>query len=151
MPLFANAPFRVVASAPKPSQTATVRMNITPQTSGQPAALKPDDYLSRLIKLIPTEVLVLYLTFKDLLTSYLGYWSVVCLVLVALIRSLGTQQKGQPIQWVAVGVAVVSFILWVYGTGGFFLTWRLPDQNIALAMVGVWAVVVPLIYKGDSQ
>ena len=76
-----------------------------------------DPYLSRLIKLIPSEVVALYLTFKE----------------------------------VAILIATVSFVLWVYATDGYFLHFRRPANvpGLISVSVGVWTFLLPYLYKGD--
>jgi hypothetical protein len=109
-----------------------------------------DEYLERLVKLIPAEVVALYLTFKEVASSWLSIWAWICLGLVVLVRSLGTYTKGRRVQWLAVIVASVSFALWVYATGGYLIEMDLPTGVISVA-VGVWTFIVPIFYKGDRS
>ena len=110
-----------------------------------------DPYLSRLVKLVPSEVIALYLTFKEVASAWLGIWSVVCLLLVAVARILGTQEKGKSVQGGAVVIALVSFVLWVYATGGTFPGLSLPAgmPGLISVAIGVWTFLVPYFYKGD--
>ena len=110
-----------------------------------------DLYLSRLVKLVPSEVVALYLTFKETAATWLGVWATICLGLVVLTRTLGTHEAGKRVQVGAVLVSMVSFALWVYATDGYFLSVELPESPPGLISVaiGVWTFVVPLIYKGD--
>ena len=107
------------------------------------------NWMERLIKLIPGEVLVVYLAGKGYAASWLGIWALVCLVLVFVIRAWGTKDRGTSIQWPAVAVSVVSFVLWIYAMGGQFLNLQLPNPGIASAAVLVWTAVIPIFYKGD--
>lgn len=107
-----------------------------------------DEYLERLIKLIPAEVVALYLTFKEVASSWLHIWAWICLGLVVLVRSAGTFTDAKRVQWRAVIVASVSFVLWVYATGGHLVELSLPTGAISVA-VGVWTFLVPMFYKGD--
>ena len=110
-----------------------------------------DLYLSRLVKLVPSEVVALYLTFKESAATWLGVWATICLGLVVLTRTLGTHEAGKPVQVGAVLVSTVSFVLWVYATSGHFLSLTLPASPPGLISVaiGVWTFLVPLLYKGD--
>jgi hypothetical protein len=81
-----------------------------------------DQYLSRLVKLVPSEVVVLYLTFKETATTWLGIWSTICLGLVVLTRTLGTHE--------AVELPAS------------------PPGLISVA-ISVWTFLIPLFYKGD--
>jgi hypothetical protein len=119
------------------------------------AAEPPDPYFARLVKLVPSEVLALFVTFKQAATGFLGVWSLICLGLVIVVRTIGTRQAGKPIQWLAVAVAAISFALWVYATGGYLEGLKLPDApsnaqaGLSIA-IGVWTFVVPYFYKGDG-
>lgn len=110
-----------------------------------------DPYLSRLVKLVPAEVVALYLTFKEIASSWLGIWAMICLLLVVLVRTLGTRKTGNPIQILAVVIASISFVLWVYATDGYFLQIKLPPNvpGLVSVSIGVWTFVVPFLYKGD--
>lgn len=110
-----------------------------------------DLYLSRLVKLVPSEVVVLYLTFRETAASWIGVWSTICLGLVLLTRTVGTHESGKPVQFGAVLVSMVSFVLWVYATDGYFLSVELPASPPGLISVaiGVWTFLIPLLYKGD--
>lgn len=116
----------------------------TTQTPGDP-------FLTRLVKLIPAEVLAIYLAGIELSSNFPGIWSFVCLLLVVISRIWGTKENGMEIQWLAVFVSSVSFIIWVYAMGNYFFDWRLPDSNAAIASLAVlvWTFVVPHFYKGN--
>jgi hypothetical protein len=109
-----------------------------------------EQYLGRLVKLIPAEVVALYLTFKEATAGWPGTWAWICLGLVILVRSLGTSGEGIPPQKLGVAVASVSFVIWVYATGGHLIEVNLPAGSIPVAM-GVWTVVVPYFYKGSRE
>jgi len=130
-----GAPFRVRAPLPK---------------TRDETAEEGDPYLARLVKLIPAEVVALYLTFKEVAVSWLGIWATICLGLVILVRALGTRESGK-VQKATVFVASVSFVLWVYATGGHFLTftWPATIPGIISVSVGVWTFGVSYLYKGD--
>jgi hypothetical protein len=54
-----------------------------------------DLYLSRLVKLVPSEVVALYLTFKETAETWLGGLVHHMSGLVVLTRTLGTQEAGR--------------------------------------------------------
>jgi hypothetical protein len=108
-----------------------------------------DEYLGRLVKLIPAEVVALYLTFKEIATSWLSIWAWICLVLVVFVRSHGTRANKKA-QKFAVLVSAVSFALWIYATGDYLIEFALPAGVVSVA-VGVWTFIVPYFYKGDQS
>jgi hypothetical protein len=139
-----SGPFRI--SAPSASRKAAA----APQQGPQPPN-GGDEYLQRLVKLVPSEVLALYISFKEVASTWLGIWAAICLVLVLFVRTVGTRQAGKPIQAIAVVVAMISFILWVYATGGYLFNLPLPSKTpgIISVAVGVWTFLIPYLYKGD--
>jgi hypothetical protein len=140
-PLRINAPLKVQYLSQGPASVA----------APGPPGYGGDPYLQRLVKLVPSEVLALYITFKEIATSWLGIWAAICLVLVVFVRTIGTHQAGKPIQIIAITVATVSFVLWVYATGGYFFELKLPANipGVISIAVGVWTFIVPYICKGD--
>lgn len=132
-----NGPFRVN----KPTAVAA---------DGSAAPPHGDEWLTRLVKLVPAEVISVYLAGIELAKTWPGIWTLVCLLLVILVRTVGTRQSNKPIQWIAVSVAAISFVIWVYATGGHLLSWTLPpDSGIASLAVLLWTFLVPFFYKGD--
>jgi hypothetical protein len=120
-----------------------------PRTSvvGKPAG-PIDPWLGRVVKLVPAEVVAVYLAGRPLAQeSYAGVWPLVCMVMVVIVRAWGTMDKRGP-QWVSVAISAVSFVLWVYAMGGHFLTYRL-DVNLASLGVLVWTTLVPVLWRGE--
>jgi uncharacterized membrane protein len=105
--------------------------------------------MERLVKLIPSEVIGIFLAGKGYAEAWLGIWSVICLVLVLVSRIWGTREPGKPIQWIGVVVSFISFAIWVYAIGATILNFQLPDKGIAYITVLVWTFAVPYFYKGD--
>jgi hypothetical protein len=71
----------------------------------------------------------------------------VCLVLTVIVRAFGTSDRRGP-QWLSVAVSAVSFVLWVYATGGHFLSFEV-DANLAALAVLVWTTLVPVFWRGE--
>ncbi|PSB26739.1 hypothetical protein [Stenomitos frigidus] len=118
------------------------------------------DYLGRLIKLIPAEVISLYLVGKGVIAtgqasetplSYWIVWTVFCLVAVLVVRIFGTAdpKENQPPQILAVLIACVSYLVWIYSMGDVFALLNLYEPKLGSLMVLGWSFVVPYFYKGD--
>ena len=157
-PFRINAPPAALASSPSAKLSPALHgyvkhSNVTKAAIPSPssASKEGDEYVQRLIKLIPSEVLALYLTFHEIATSWLGIWALICLALVILVRTVGTHKAGKPIQFISVAVAAISFVIWVYATGGYFLQFKPPENlpGITSVSVGVWTFIIPYFYKGD--
>jgi len=129
-----NAPLRLYAA----DRSAVV---------GQPAG-PIDPWLTRLVKLVPAEIVAVYLAGRPLAQErYAGLWPIACLVLTILVRAFGTSDRRGP-QWLTVLVSSVSFVLWVYATGGHFLTYEV-DVNLAALAVLFWTTLVPVFWRGQ--
>ena len=96
----------------------------------------------------------MYLAFKTTaagtVLSVAG-WATVCLVLVILARAVGSYEKGKGVQIMGVLVSIVSFVLWIYATNGYFpYLGPIAANNTGLISIGigVWTFVVPYFYEG---
>ena len=150
-----SAPFRIISR--KRSLKAEQYVDVT-------TGFK--DYLERVLKLIPAEIITLYLTGSCLIpiNSTVGWtaetighllYAVACLALVVVLRIFGTQdaQEKKPVQWPTVIISSISFIIWVYQLGGpfkgfFGLYYYQWAGSLAIML---WSFVVPLFYKGDEE
>ncbi len=136
--------------------------------SGEPASTEPrapaaaaaipspmQGYMERLVKLIPCEVVGLYLVGNGIIPPGTKIatviWSIVCLLLVVLVRSKATGDKANNIspQWFAVGISSVSFVIWVYNMPGPFQAYGLAIPFAGSLAVLVWTFVVPYFYRGS--
>ena len=83
-------------------------------------------YLDRLMKMIPAEVVGLYVVGSGFIPAgevkVLAIWSAVCLIGVVAIRRYGTADpaNGMPPQWGPVVISSIAFVIWVYSLGGPF-------------------------------
>lgn len=131
----------------------TPKAAIGPGVQGQPTAMQ--GYMERLVKLIPGEVVGLYLIGNGIIppASKIAtvVWSVICMLLVVLVRSQWTADRANkvPIQWFAVFVSSISFIIWVYNMPGPFNVYNLVFPSVGSLAVLVWTFVIPYFYKGD--
>lgn len=145
-----SAPFRITRPATKPT--------------ADKAAEGLKDYLGRLMKLIPAEVISLYLVGKGVIASgqasetpliYWIAWTVFCLIAVFIVRLFGTADpkadnlKDQQPQIPAVLIACVSYGVWVYSMGDMFELLNWYEPKLGSLMVLGWSFVVPYFYKGD--
>jgi len=139
-------------------------------------------YMERLVKLVPAEAVavypLLYNEAKGLADAgnrarAIALVSWIILAVVVVLRAQATAVPHRGPQWVAVAIAAVSYVIWVYVFGGQFGVegWANgllpgfasdpaapPDPDAAklksligsLALV-CWTLVVPAIYKGDAR
>ena len=114
-------------------------------------------YLDRLTKMIPSEVISLYLVGSGIIPDsdriILVLWSLICLAGVIVSRIFGTAdpQKNLTPQWTTVGISSVAFIIWIYSLGGPFAAFHLHTPYIGSLLVLVWTFFVPFFYKGSYE
>jgi hypothetical protein len=137
-----QAPLRIV-------KTQTIRnFNGTTQIQGSP-------YFERLVKLIPSEIVSIYIFGVGLIPAdeKIGrwVWPFVCLVMLIVVRASATK-SGKSLssaQWPAVFISVVSYFIWLYTLGGIFATLPFYKAYLGSLAVLVWTFFVPYIYKGS--
>jgi hypothetical protein len=129
-----------------------------PDTGAKAVALAPEEgfkfYLDRLLKMIPAEVIGLYLVGSGLIPRdqpvVLTVWAFVCLAGVVAIRVYGTTDTASslPPDWVHVAISTVAFVIWVYTLGGPFaaINWYVPYLGSLLVLA--WTFFVPIFYQG---
>jgi len=153
----------------KPAADANLRDAAGAGSGGEQRDVRKE-FIERLVKLIPSEVVALYLAGKGAIQSgfdpkvplaadsgeanYWIGWSLFCLVAVILTRWWATRDKdaGLPAQKGAVFIAAVSFLIWIYTLGDVFSR-VLPDYwspVFGTLAVLVWTFCVPFFYKGDD-
>lgn len=114
-------------------------------------------YLERLMKLIPAEVVGLYLVGAGFVpeSAPLGLvaWSVVCLLAVVVVRAVGTSDPDDGVgpQWVPVALSTVAFVLWLYSLGGPFAAYGLAVPWVGSLLVLGFSFFVPYVYKGPRE
>jgi hypothetical protein len=121
-------------------------------------------YLDRLMKMVPTEVIGLYLVGSGIIPSgdtlVLTLWALVCLVGVVAMRVWGTTDAaaGQPTDWVHVAISAVAFIIWLlslgggpFATGGVFAAAHTQTPYLGSLLVLAWTFFVPIFYKGTAS
>jgi hypothetical protein len=113
-------------------------------------------YFGRLIKMIPAEVLALYVAIaplaeKEHIALQISI-PLVCLGLVILSRTLGTRRAPDNVKidpWTVV-ISSVAFAIWVYALGGPFIALKAYNAVVACILVTVYTTAVPMIYRGDT-
>jgi len=113
-----------------------------------------NDYLERLVKLIPAEVLSLYLGVKGFIEdekALLLGWTIFCFIAVVIARVYGTSdpKNNKAPQLLAVLISCVSYLLWVHSSGDIFTLLGIHYPKLGSMLVAGWVFLVPFVYKGD--
>jgi hypothetical protein len=114
---------------------------------------KFQNYLEDLLKLIPAEVVALYLVGAGMIPDTdeiaLVVWAIICLVGVVVVRAYGTshKQSNTPVQWSAVAISTAAFVVWVYSIGGPFEHYDLHVPYVGSLLVLAFTFFVPIFYR----
>jgi hypothetical protein len=111
------------------------------------------DYLNRLVKMIPSEIIGLYMIgsgyidIKD--KGLIVGWSIACFILVFVVRIFGTSDKRRnvPPEWPAIFISAAAFIIWLYWLGGPFQAYGIQKPSIASLAVLIFSFIAPYFYK----
>jgi hypothetical protein len=125
------------------------------------------EYLDRLVKLIPGEIVALYLAGKVLInnnfvrggtqhphvlseTGAWIAWTLFCLIALILVRKWATSDSlaAVPAEWIAITLAGVSFLVWIYSLGDIFeRVLKIWDPLLASLLVLAWTFLSPWFYQ----
>jgi len=147
------APYRIMRSG-------AVRRNAVPDhpvAAAEPGSTELQGYLERLMKMIPAEVIGLYLVGSGIIPTgqslALTIWTAVCLAGVIFLRAYGTADPAanKAPDWAHVIISSISFLIWVYSIGGFFAAYGVAVPYIGSLLVLAWTFFVPIFYKGPAE
>ena len=122
-----------------------------------------DNYLSALLKLIPAEVVSIYMAIRDSAAQHdsAPLWFILCLITCFILRTYSNlpRKPGSGIwdvQWRSVAVSVVAFFLWAQAIGSAkALLPMLPllnlDQWLASALAALFGILAPLLVPADPD
>jgi hypothetical protein len=121
------------------------------ELASSPRPMVPDDYVTRVVKYIPAEVVAVYIAIDGILrtaTLPASFWWAVfsaLLLLTALYTWRSTQMKELPPAYLQIAVSTASFAVWVFALGGPFysLSWYNPAYGSVLIML--FTLVPPLV------
>jgi hypothetical protein len=112
-------------------------------------------YVEKLLKMIPSEVIGLYLVGSGVIPAksppeVLLVWSIVCFVIAILFRAMGTRDaaRNKGPQWGVVAVSAAAYVIWLYSLGGSFKDYlgNLYQPYVGSLLVLLWTVLVPMFY-----
>jgi hypothetical protein len=141
----------------------------SPESSAPPAVtsdvrtdLKPDDYLSKITKLVPAEVVTLFITLDGIFRTTdhkppaAVYWIVFVVIALATYPYMLRVTRLEPLKGgrLQAALAVLSFLLWGFAIGGPFTyperpEWDLPVYSAVL--LPLYTFLVPLLFTQNSK
>lgn len=132
--------------APSPPRAA--------RASRADANVEVKSYLDRLLKMIPGEVIALYVLGTGVIpagdSAVVVVWSFICIFAVISVRAWGTADRsnGETTDWVMVIISTVAFIIWLYNLGGPFAVYDLYVPYIGTLVALAYTFFIPIFYKG---
>ncbi len=110
------------------------------------AITKENDYRTKLLKLIPAEIVAAYLSIDNIIPEggnrawlLTGASLVLLMVLPFYLRViLKVVSFGQ------IAATMVTFIIWVYSLGGPFNEWDYFNKPLAAVILILWTAILPL-------
>jgi hypothetical protein len=110
------------------------------------------EYLGRLLKLIPSEIIAAYLAIQGFIPEDSEKWGLSIVSLVLLILTpfyLKTVQKVEKTSQIF--VSTLSFVVWVYSLGGPFVLWNIHQPWISSAVLLLWTTFIPQFFKTKEE
>lgn len=106
------------------------------------------DYKSKLLKLIPSEIVAAYVVIEGIIPDerkYIGTL-IVSLILLALVplylrKIYRVRRLGQHI------FVMMAFVVWIYSLGGPFKYWDIWEAWIGSSLLILYTLTIPLFYK----
>lgn len=111
-----------------------------------------DDWSSRLAKLIPAEAMALYGAGIPLAKGVAPLWilAIAALFVAGAVRFIATKSATGTPQWPAIGIALVSFTLWLFALPQGATPFDKVSLSASAGLLAlIWTSVVPIFYKGD--
>jgi hypothetical protein len=133
------------------------RRDVAIETEGAAApasAPNVDDYLGRLLKYIPAEIVGFYLAAAGLMSpqpgapNYTGLWVVFALgfILVPIYFWIATTREGKRPLWSQIVLATIGYPVWVFAIGGPFASFTWYRSSVASVLL-IFATVVFGMYE----
>jgi hypothetical protein len=102
---------------------------IITKPAGVPAATAQEDYLGRVVKYIPAEIVTLYLSATGVVpntnlhrSTFLWAIFAFCVVVTPVFMSIATRDAGKKSLLTQVILSTIAFPIWAYALGGIFTT-----------------------------
>ena len=111
----------------------------------------PDPYKDRLLKLIPAEVVAVYLgVFQIMANQKCAQWVYLTVFFLLLVGNILYKMKAGVHDWVQLLIASIAYFLWVCSLGGPIPDWSIGSQSaqsISAIFVPIFTFFIPLIYS----
>lgn len=134
------------------------KSDIDLKTASEDSTNDTNNYLQRLIKLIPGEAVTMHLTIREMIGNQiekdpsLKYVPYVGLLVVLIIRVTGSTVKvannKRDVEWALVLISAISYFLWVIAIGDLFPPMQCPIESPWVGItIMFWTFLIPFLYK----
>ena len=110
------------------------------------------DYKSKLLKLIPSEIIAAYILIGGIIPADYKYWGclIAAIILLVLIpfylrRLYDVKRLGQIIY------IMIAFVIWIYTLGEPFRHWGIWQEWIGSALLILYTLTIPLFYHPRAE
>ncbi len=110
-------------------------------------------YQSRLLKLIPSEIIAAYLAIAGFIPDdyphakiLLSIASIVLMIMIPFYLARFQGVKG-PVQ---IAFTTISFVIWVYSVGGPFRYFGIYEAVIGSTILVLWTLLIPFFVKPEN-
>ncbi len=117
-----------------------------------------DNYLTKLLKLIPAEIITLYITLSTILDSSKDTTKgiefavfFIVLLLTPIYIYLITKDKNKKTPWKQIIVSTFSFLVWVFALGGPFIYFKWYKKLYGALLLPIYTFLIPLIFKKENN
>jgi len=110
------------------------------------------EYLGRLLKLIPSEIIAAYLAIQGFIPAESAKWGLSIVTLVLLIITPFYLKSVQKVEKKSqIFVSTFSFLIWVYSLGGPFVFWNIHQPWISSIILLLWTTFIPQFFKTKEE
>jgi len=109
------------------------------------------DYKSKLLKLIPSEIIAAYIILSGIIPQEEIKWGLLILSAALLVLVPFYLLFVQKVWHVGQVIAsTMAFAVWVYSLGGPFVHWGIYRPWIASAVLVLWTLIIPMFFKNKA-
>ncbi len=112
-----------------------------------------DNYLTKLLKLIPAEIVTLYITLSAILESSKETTKTLELTVFAIVFILTplyiyiiTKEENRKPPYKQIIISTISFVVWVFALGGPFLYFKWYKRIYGALLLPIYTFLIPLVF-----
>lgn len=110
------------------------------------------DYKTKLLKLIPSEIVAAYILIGGIIPADYKYWGTLITAIIMLVlipfylrRLYDVKRLGQIIY------IMIAFVIWIYTLGEPFRHWGIWQEWIGSALLILYTMTIPLFYHPRAE